>query len=299
MLIDWKDNRIVLVSSTGVSLREIGRLGSGPGEFRQPIELIALRGDTTAIVDQELRRILFVDPAGTTRESMLFPQEFSPGLLFSRAADARGRFTFTPNWISTRLDGAAEMVPVLAWDRSSNRADTAAMILAGAKVSIERKDATGRVVATSTFPIRYGPADEWAMLSTGDVAVLHSEPFSVDIVTRGTIRVRGPRLSYEKVRVESTERIPPPIADIIPSHKPAFTGTSAIAGANGEVWINRSQAATATVRVYDQFDRAARRVGSVTMERAIVITAFGRNAMYTVRTDADGMQWLEKRPLPR
>jgi hypothetical protein len=299
LLIDYKDNRIILVSATGKTVGNVGAEGGGPGEFKQPIELLPLGNDSTLVTDQGLRRFLLIDGTPKPVATMLFPPELANSLNLARTADSKGRVIYPSSWTSKRKDGEAEMVPILAWDRTTSRVDTIASVLASKQVTQEMKGPDGKVIGAATFPVRYTPADDWALLSTGDVAVLHGEPYSADIVTAGKVRIRGPVIAYNKVKVDDSERLPKAVAKDIPDYKPAFWNSTALAGPNGEFWIAREVPAGSKTREYDRFDRAANRTMSVTIESTTRIAGFGRNAMYTVRTDADGLQWLEKRPIPR
>jgi hypothetical protein len=296
IVIEFKENRLVLLSPTGTTLGDIGRVGAGPGEFRQPVKLIPLPNDTTLVADAALRRFLVL-VGGNPVNTVMFPTELQ-GVMNTRAADAAGRFIFDSKWFSTRSDGAAEMSEVMAWDRRTNRVDTLARVLVQGKITRQMTLGGGRASTVYTAA-RFTPLDEWALLSTGELAILHSEPYSMDVYVNGALRTKGAAIRYDRVKVEDKER-PAAIAQQLPEFKTAFGNNgNAMADRNGGLWMLRSLQLSGTTRTYDRFDRSGKRVDSFTMERAILIIGFGKDAVYTRRVDADGLQWIEKRPLPR
>lgn len=292
LALDRRENRVVLVSSDGKGMSDIGRKGLGPGEYESPVALIALPGDSTAVLDQGPRRMLVLNPEAKPVSTMAFPADLGSMINVVRGADPRGRFLM-PAPGERLANPSGETRAIIAWDRATDRRDTIATYRIG------RTFSTGTVTSTTTYYIRYAPADDWVPLSSGRIAILHGEPYSADIVGGGGVPVRGPRIPYAPVDVAPSERIPAIIADKIPSKKPAFWGSFAMAGPDGDVWIGREMPARAATRRYDRFDRGANRTMSVETDKAVRIVGFGRAAMYTVRTDTDGLQWLEKRPLPR
>jgi len=109
----------------------------------------------------------------------------------------------------------------------------------------------------------------------------------------------GPATPYERVRVADEERIPALVKDDIPEFKPAFWDGTPMAGPDGELWIQRSTAYGAPTRHYDVFNRKATRVRSFLLDKSRRIGAVGHRFVYVVRTDTDGLEWLERRSLPK
>jgi hypothetical protein len=291
--LDRRENRVVLFAANGQSMTDVGRKGSGPGEYVSPVVLLALPGDSTAILDQGPRRMLILGPDAKPVTTMSFPIDIGSQINVVRGVDARGRFYFPAPMFGRALNPAGETIPILAWDRATDKRDTVGSYQGGPTVQV------GNANAMTTYFVRYASLDEWVLLSNGRIAVLRGEPYSMTITGGGAAAVRGPRIPYQPVAVADTERVPKIIADRIPSTKPAFWGVPPIAGPDSDVWVVREMPFGSKTRIYDHFDRSANRTFSLTTESTIRIVGFGKSAMFTVRTDADGLQWLEKRPIPR
>jgi hypothetical protein len=298
LLLDGRESRVVVLTRDGKSFTEVGRKGGGPGEYQSPFLMIAMPADTTAVFDQGLRRILFIGPDAKPGATMNLPVMIARQMGAVRASDSRGRFVL--EFGRPPEEGAVEKSrPIVAWTRETMRLDTLASIKPVETYTVPVKNGAGEVVGTTGYSIRFAPADAWTVLSNGRVAVLHGEPYSLEIFGGREGPVRGAPIPYTRVDVAASERVPAVVADKMPAKKPAFWSGQAMAGPDADVWIARELPAGATTRLYDRFDLTASRTVSVTMERAIRIIGFGRGAMYTIRTDADGLQWLEKRPIPR
>jgi len=58
------EKKVLVFESSGVFSRSIGRVGQGPGEFRNPDHLQVLPGDTLVVWDFMLGPVAYFDPAG-------------------------------------------------------------------------------------------------------------------------------------------------------------------------------------------------------------------------------------------
>jgi len=67
------DKRIQVFDSSGNYVRSFGRLGEGPGEFRNPVVLQYLTGDTLSIFDPPLQRTTLYRTDGTLLEVVRTP----------------------------------------------------------------------------------------------------------------------------------------------------------------------------------------------------------------------------------
>ena len=293
IVLDAKERRIALLGSDGKLSAEIGRQGAGPGEFRFANRHIALPGDTTFVPDQSLRRFLVIDEAGKAVATIPFPEAIASGLISAHSADAEGRLVFAPYFASRRDDGAPEDAPLLAWSHRTNRVDTIATI------RLQRSKKIPVTGGIATYNIRYSPADAWLPLSTGEVAILHPEGYREEIIGRGSPNRLGPVTLFDRVRVADEERVPKQVAADIPDVKPPFWDREPLAGPSGELWSQRSAAFGASERLWDVFDRTATRVRTYALDKSLRIASFGRQAIYVIRTDGDGLEWIEKRPIPR
>ena len=116
----------------------------------------------------------------------------------------------------------------------------------------------------------------------------------------GTALMTGPPAPKE---AEKSERItvpaPPGFTDAdFPATKPPFVedfvGRSAIVSDDGELWVVRSKAFGATTTTADVFDAAGKVVRRVTYPSSHRLAGFGKGVIYLVRTDDDGLEWVER-----
>ena len=83
------------------------------------------------------------------------------------------------------------------------------------------------------------------------------------------------------------------ITDTLPGEE-EYVGRPAMLGAEGELWVTRAVANDATAAIADVFDApglVVRRVAFLATHR---VAGFGKGTVYLVRTDDDGLQWLER-----
>jgi hypothetical protein len=74
-----RDPQLVVYSGSGETLRTLGQVGQGPGEFRQVSALLVIRGDTVAVMHDG--RVSFFDQSGAFASSVRFdPPLSSPGM---------------------------------------------------------------------------------------------------------------------------------------------------------------------------------------------------------------------------
>lgn len=76
---DWDGKRVLLFDSTGSPIRVIGREGAGPGEFRAPVLVQAIRRDSLLIWDPYLRRVSRLSVRDGTGGDFVLPSEAASG----------------------------------------------------------------------------------------------------------------------------------------------------------------------------------------------------------------------------
>ena len=79
-----------------------------------------------------------------------------------------------------------------------------------------------------------------------------------------------------------------------PTHKPPFLEQSVLAGPDKQLWILRTQPAGQALARYDVIDSTGMVREMVTVPIKSRIVGFGVSSVYVVRTDEDGLQWLER-----
>ncbi|HEU4830085.1 MAG TPA: hypothetical protein VFT04_12905 [Gemmatimonadales bacterium] len=311
------------------ALTKIGREGQGPGEYAFPINVLALPGDTTLIVDPAQRRFVKVAPDGKPVALVSFP-EGAGGMGNMRGTDAQGRIYLQASPFGPRLAGEAralrempDSAPIHRWNPATGRIDTIAKVKLPETASATSGSAGARSVVMRQQP--FSARDEWAVAPDGRVGIARVSDYHVE--WHGSAKAAGPRVAAPKVPVTqadkdliarqqnetrgrlmmreggpprsggSTPPPPPKLPDAdFPEFKPPFIG-SALASPDGRLWVPRAQPANAPP-VYDVFDARGRLVQQVKLAKGTRLVGFGATTLYTARTDEDDLQYLQRHRRP-
>ncbi|HEX6643973.1 MAG TPA: hypothetical protein VF037_04810 [Gemmatimonadales bacterium] len=332
---ELRDGRVVVadVFAKAVSLADfrsgaltkIGREGQGPGEYAFPINVLALPGDTTLIVDPAQRRFVKVAPDGKPVGLVSFP-DGGGGMGNMRGTDAQGRIYFQASPFGNRMMGEVREMPdsaaILRWTPSTNRVDTIARVKLAATARASSGTSSARSIVMRQQP--FSARDEWAVTPDGRVGVARVGDYHVDWF--GSAKVSGPRVAAPRVPVTQADKdqinaaanetrgrmmvsiggaprpgasAPPPPElpePDWPEFKPPFVG-SAMASPDGKLWVPRSQPADAAP-VYDVFDARGTLVQQVRLAPGTRLVGFGAASVYTARTDEDELQYLQRHRRP-
>jgi hypothetical protein len=309
----------------------LGRVGGGPGEYRQPDQVFPLPGDSTLLVDLGNGRLAVIGPDGSLQDgmSMALPREEGPpSLLLPRSADGAGRLYFIA---AGRMgEGSLDSTAVVRYDRATARMDTVARLWRP-EARVQRSGGNVRVSG-----IMMEGRDDWAVGPDGRVAVLRANGYSVDWHLPDGAVVSGPQNPHEALPIsradkeayleesssgglmvmttssssgESSTRMSrggsfgggsrPAIddsewAETFPPFRPDRSRVSPA----GEVWVQRWLPSDQPQRM-DVFDSTGILRGSVEIPEGSRLIGFGRGSgdgevAYLVRTDDLGLQWLER-----
>jgi hypothetical protein len=324
LLVDLGPKALLLADFKTGQQTPIGRNGQGPGEYQFPGELIPYLGDSTLLVDRVSRRLLTVSPDGKLGKTVPFPEGML-GLAQPKGADRKGRIYFQASPFGGPGDGdAAATIPdsaaVVRWDRATNRLDTLTRVKIPATKVQRSGTSNARVVMVRPQP--YAPQDEWAASPDGRIAVARVGDYHVEWL--GDRPARGAPVGYDRVRVGDGDRDeymaaikntrnritvvnggpgrgqelrpPEPKVDDFewPEYKPPFRARSALVSPDGQLWVQRYTQARDSVPVFDVFDASGNLSGRVYLPKGRQVVGLGDGTLYAVRTDADGLQWLER-----
>ena len=309
----------------------LGRVGGGPGEYRQPDQVFPLPGDSTLLVDLGKGRFVMIGPDGSLMDgmSMAIPREDgAPSFLLPRAVDERGRLYFMAS--GALGQGPPDSTAVARYDRTTARTDTVARLWRP-EARVQRSGGNVRVSG-----IMMEGRDDWAVGPDGRVAVLRANGYAVEWrLPDGTV-VAGPSHDFEPLPIsqadkeayleessggglmvmttssssgESSTRMSrggsfggggrPSIddsewAETFPPFRPDRSRVSPA----GEVWVQRWLPADEQQRM-DVFDSTGILRGSVEIPEGSRLIGFGKGSgagevAYLVRNDDLGLQWLER-----
>jgi hypothetical protein len=172
-----------------------------------------------------------------------------------------------------------------------------------------------RVTAARPFT----PTDSWGVLPDGRVAIAYASDYHVEVVGPAGRREVGPPVRYTPIRVADADKkafldsqrsaatgrqmvingvavAPPPPAEPSewPETKPPFAAGGVFVAPNGDTWITRSRSAMDDVPTVDVFSPKAQLIGRMVLPKSTTVFAFGARAVYLVRTDSDGLQYLQR-----
>lgn len=312
--------------------RQVGRTGSGPGEYRLPGRLLPLAGDSSVIYDPGNRRYLIILPNGTpggTFEPLPTLTERSGGTVIARSAfnavasDGRGRLYSRESGLKPGDNGPvrADSAAIERWDRTSGKRDTVTFFdLLGPPGPINRD---------AEVPFTTGI--QFAVDRDGRVALVHPRDYHVEFVSPAGRRTVGKPIAFPPVRVTDAHktqwrkeqdapcpatragvrqtittpdgktgtvfRLPTPEPKAWPEHLPPFLANAAIFAPDGMLWVRRTGAANDPL-TFDVIDGSGTVVQRVALPPRSRLVGFGKTSLYVVRLDEDDLQYLRRYPLP-
>ncbi len=323
LLVDLGPKSLIMADFKAGTQSTIGRNGQGPGEYQFPGGLVSYPGDTTLLVDLASRRFLAVSADGRIGKTIPYPETLQ-GLAQPKGADRQGRIYLqaSPFNLGDGVDASVipDSAPIVRWDRSNNRIDTLGKVKIPATKVQRSGTSNARVIMMRPQP--YAPQDEWVAAPDGRVGVARVGDYHVEWF--GDRPAKGAPVPYQHVKVtdgdkqafmdamkNSRNRItvntggrgpaqelkpPEPSADEFdwPAEKPAFRSRGAFLSPEGEMWLLRSNVARDSVPVFDVFNGSGTLARRVILPKGRQLVGIGQGTVYAVRTDADGLQWLER-----
>lgn len=124
-LLDRQLHQVMVYSGDGQFLRTIGREGEGPGEFRNPGDLIILPDGRVGVIQQQPGKIVLLTPEGEPADNFPFPEPDDGGtqMFFGCAATDR-QVIAGVNQFAQRDDGFAVIFQLVGSDMDGNKVAT-------------------------------------------------------------------------------------------------------------------------------------------------------------------------------
>ena len=318
IITDRLDKGVVVADFTRNSTTPIGRTGSGPAEYRLPTGLSAMPGDSTLLNDEGNQRIAVIGPDLKIHRSFTL---MLPGIgipLGARTVDNRGRYHLQiPGWVSQH---PGDTILVVRFDPQTQRIDTLARI----KGSTPRKNTMRPGIPYTLFAAQ----DVWNVTPEGRLAVVRSNDYHVEWRDADGTVVSGPPVPFERRPVTMDDRVAhvrrfmenssisgkgadqglsPLPAEMLEDkrirevaeyqdhaevHAP-FTEVTPLIGPDGKLWVERSMR-LGTPQTWDIIGADGSLAGRLQMPRGRRLLSLGRQWLYAVVTDDDGLQRLER-----
>ncbi|MGE0441377.1 MAG: hypothetical protein AB7L66_04375 [Gemmatimonadales bacterium] len=319
VVVDYRDQRVVVGDFVRGDVTVTARTGSGPAEVRLPMSLVPLPGDSLIVADYGNQRLLVLDPAG--RPARTIPGD-RPGQLGVRGLDRAGGWYYTiPGWVERDQALPNDSVRLVRWEPASGSERRVATVQGDRMRSDIRKPS--RVPRIPT--VGYARRDGWLPAADG-LWIVRGDNYRVEWHPTNKPAVLGPAYGIETQPVTPQDRI---------AYVKEFNATSPTSGrgedggmgfspgmseaetasmaagtefaathpdfypgrlhldAEGQLWVGVVTPRARTAR-YDRFDATGRRTGSLALPADRRIAAFGRGVFYAIRTSDDGLQYVER-----
>lgn len=316
LAIDVLEQRIVHLTWDGQVATQVGRIGSGPEEYRGLYTLTPLGGDSSLAADGTLRRVLVLE--GPRIVGVLPPDHAFVtylGLDFS-GGDAHSRVLAVRSAASAKGTSPlfADSTYVVLMHVRGTMADTVAA-LRGARARPQRMPTRGGGGGRIDIVMNPLLVPEQALLfPDGWIAIARAHPYRVDWISpMGTLSpgkslpALAPVVDDEEKRaafMRDGERSPAEAANLAstvedwPAVVPPFTRGALLAAPNGQLVIRRMPTAREPQNRYDVVDRRGVLVARLALPPHERIAGFGRNTVYIVVIADDGVQRLRRHRWP-
>ena len=320
--------------NAGGEVKQLGRNGSGPNEYSTAQSFMRGRGDTILMLDFPARRMLRISGNGTLAGTEVFdmnpgdtlPGEKPLGDRFTSAprfTDASGGMYFEVNYIDRVKRGVRPERVLARWDpvtRTSKRLTTINNWYPEKssrwRAPFMYQDIWG--VAQDGRVVRVVPVDYHVEWYKDGALVARGAPVSYSAVrvtkddreawyraraSQGAGRAQmvgpPPTPGSESKQHQVPVTRPPGFTDAdFPDVKPPFVeeyvGRSLVITDDGDVWVLRAPAFGAKTAEVDVFDGAGKLVRRLSLPAAHRVAGVSKSSVYVIRTDEDGLQWLER-----
>lgn len=324
VVLDANAQSVLLVDFLADRTTPIGRIGSGPREYRFPTGLHRLGGDSIGVIDAGNRRILVITGDGKPSGMLdIHGARITQQLRLTGEApadsDNRGHLytlafsNFTPEALQPK-----DSAPIERWRVGSRTRDTVAYL--------PLLPPDQRTLPPGRGSPAFRTAAQWAAGRDGQIAIVRPNPYSVEYIDSRGVRTKGKPIPYRRIRVTAAhqkqwrddQERPRPVMMMTPGdqgprpgvrvrrpfepvewpdHLPPFLHPAVQIDPGGVVWIHRTTNAGAP-EVFDLVDRLGNLVGHVQTPARTRIVGFGRSHLYLVRLDADHQEFLERYTMP-
>jgi hypothetical protein len=320
LLSDNRDNRIVVADFRTNGVTAVGRVGSGPSEFRRAGPLIPLNEDSTLLADYSNGRWLLLSGSQIVRT---LPADDRTVLLapMPSGADRGGRVL--AQRFSIRIGGHVDSTFLFLVSRTSGRVDTIAMLRTlSMRLQPPVKSASSRITVQRISVSSWSAGDQAILFPDGWVAIARLSPYGVEWHEPSGRRLEAPPLPFTPTPLDehekraymeriarATGRAPesPETRSDWPEEIPPFSSVSSILGQpapallaspDGRLLIQRMLSAAMPEQRYDVVARDGRLVGQLVLGPDERMLGFGVKHVYVVVSDENGIERLRRHPWP-
>ena len=308
--------RILYVADFGSgAVARIGRTGSGPREYLQPLALLAVGRDSTVVPDPRNGRWMLLKGADIVGTVGPEAPVLTGGTRVPNGSDYKGHVialkAIATGPVTTTSVPRRDSVLLVRMARATGAQDTVATLVARPSVlRVEGPASAPTSVSITMNPLSTGEGS--ALFSDGWIAIVRVDPYRVDWIGPSGQRIRGEPLPFDRVALDEREqraflqreavrtgRPPRDLASLPewPAYVRAHTGPL-LTAPDGNLWIRRQESTANLNPPYDVVSRRGELAARVAVEKDVNVVGFGTGVVYTTMTDENGIQKLQRRPLP-
>jgi hypothetical protein len=303
ILVDDLERTVLLLDSELAEATQVGRSGSGPGEYLFPSRLLSLVGDSCAVLDDPNHRLLVLTPEGTAGGVV----NLVPAFPRPEASDGQGRLY--------RAARVGDVQAVIRWNPSSASLDTVAHF--PLPEDAPPADAAVRLSDLIPFPM----SRAWTVAPDGTIAIVHPDPYQVEVIDPDGTTHNGGIADVDRLEVTEghkeqwREQMASPRPRTVvtrgggggnamvrgptfepstwPRYLPPFLQNAAMISDDGRLWIQRTTRAGAP-QTFDIFDSDGERIEQVILPQGRRLLGFGRGTVYAVIKDEFDLEYVER-----
>ena len=316
LVVDTRDRKLFVGDWRTRAATQIGREGNGPGEYALPRTLFPVSADSTLLPDPRNGRWLLLAGATIVETVPADAPAIRAGARTPLGADyAENVFATKPTALGPPATGAPHLdsLFLIRIARRTGKTDTLGTLRSRpARITVEGPSNNPTSVRVFMNPLAVG--DEATVFPDGWIAIARVDPYRVDWIAPGGRLTAGAQLPDIRVRLDDREKravldrnaansgrgalSPDAVRDWPETLPPFLTGATLVAP-DGRLWIQRTPSADHPESRYDIVGRRGTIEGRLTTDARTRVVGFGREAMFSVETDDDGIQHLRRHPLPR
>lgn len=320
LIIDDRENRVVVADLRTQDVRPVSRTGDGPGEYGRARQLVPVGADSTYLTSPGNARWLLL-VGSEVRETLIYSAKRTFARIFGpiRGIDRSGRVLHTlplPSSFPTLIRGIlnTDAVALATASMSTGHVDTLARLrgrILGPSNEIPKTTRFGTAIFNLHSP--FGVEDQAWLFPDGWMVIIWREPFSAEWIdadgqSKGRTNIPHEVLRTTEAekrfaaRLEMVDKLEPsfPTSDYPnwPATVPPIDNDALLPLRDGRIVLERRLTARATERTYDVIDRSGRRVTTIGVPITSHIVGFGDGTAYVVTVDSDDLQHLARHPLP-
>lgn len=332
LAVDATEMQLVLVDFAKGSKTAVGRQGSGPGEYRAPMGIIRLSGDTIWVLDATQQRLVAFNPdltPGTTIPLLTFDQSTMTALAAPFVGDRKGQLYASAMAIQAgRSGGQMQMsipdtVGVVRVDPRGKAGRTElARVRFPTSGKPEMKQNGTAIKMTMAFPGLVA-SDPWTVFPDGRIAIVRGANYTVEFIGADGKKSTPTKIAYDPIKVTEADQkaemdearkqmkdqaktvqkmLPANITmdfemiapESWPANYPAVAPLGVMPAPDGRLWVRRSIPFRAGHEEWDVIDQAGKLVARWKLPAKTTIVAIGQGVVYTVRTDEDDLRYLQR-----